>query len=157
MEPQDESLDVRDNVRGRALELAVWAVCVLPGRFGGACPWTHAIPVFNYGMGPWKGVELVRVFSSDHSVAALYRLSSTGSHHTIHGRILDSEIHVDIGWLWDGGIDVSIGDDEVKGNVGTVAEILPWLQEVIAKHMPDSKYHVERTGRNVCIKVDRPA
>jgi hypothetical protein len=43
-------------------------------------------------------------------------------------------------------IDVSVGNDEVKGNVATVAEVLPWLQEAIAKHFPASKYHVERIG-----------
>jgi hypothetical protein len=58
----------------------------------------------------------------------------------------DSEIHVDIGWLWDGGINLSIGNNEVTGNVRTVAEVLPWLQAAIAKHFPTSKYHVERTG-----------
>ena len=61
-------------------------------------------------------------------------------------KMYDSEIHVDIGWLWDGGIDVSIGNDEFTGNVQTVAEVLPWLQEAIAKHYPESKYHVERMG-----------
>jgi hypothetical protein len=63
--------------------------------------------------------------------------------------IYDSEIHVDIGWLWDGGIDVSIGNDEITGNVQTVAEVLPWLQEAIAKHYPDSKYNVERKGGTI--------
>ena len=53
---------------------------------------------------------------------------------------------MDIGWLWDGGIDVSIGNDEFSGNVATVAEVLPWLQEAIAKHYPESKYNVERMG-----------
>ena len=53
-------------------------------------------------------------------------------------KMYDSKIHVDIGWLWDGGIDVSIGDDEVTGNVRTVAEILPWLQKEIATHYPDA-------------------
>jgi hypothetical protein len=61
-------------------------------------------------------------------------------------KMYDSEIHVDIGWLWDGGIDVSIGNDEVTANVGTVAEVLPWLQQAIAKHYPDSKYNVEPMG-----------
>ena len=61
-------------------------------------------------------------------------------------KMYDSEIHVDIGWLWDGGIDVSIGNDEVTGNVRTVAEILPWLQTAIAKPYPDSQYNVERLG-----------
>ena len=61
-------------------------------------------------------------------------------------KIYDSEIHLDIGWLWDGGIDISIGNNEVTGNVRTVAEVLPWLQDAIAKHFPTSKYHVERMG-----------
>ena len=34
----------------------------------------------------------------------------------------------------------------VAANVQTVAEVLPWLQEAIAKHYPESKYHVERMG-----------
>ena len=61
-------------------------------------------------------------------------------------KIYDSEIRVDIGWLRGGGIDVSIGHDEVTGKVQTVAEVLPWLQDAIAKHFPDSKYNVERKG-----------
>jgi hypothetical protein len=61
-------------------------------------------------------------------------------------KMYDSEIHVDIGWLWDGGIDVSIGNDEVKGHVETVAQVLPWLQDAIAKHYQESKYNVEREG-----------
>jgi len=48
--------------------------------------------------------------------------------------------------LWDAGIDVSIRSDDVTGNVKTVIEILPWLQEAIAKHYPNSKYNVERMG-----------
>jgi hypothetical protein len=61
-------------------------------------------------------------------------------------KIYDSEILVDIGWLRGGGIDVSIGHNEVTGKVQTVAEVLPWLQEAIAMHFPDSKYNVERKG-----------
>jgi hypothetical protein len=61
-------------------------------------------------------------------------------------KMYDSEIHVDIGWLWDGGIDLSIGDQEATGHVKTVAEVLPWLQTAIATHSPESKYHVERMG-----------
>ena len=62
-------------------------------------------------------------------------------------KMYDSEIHVDIGWIWDGGIDVAIGQtDEVTGRVSKVAEVLPWLQAEIAKHYPASRYHVERMG-----------
>jgi hypothetical protein len=59
-------------------------------------------------------------------------------------RIYDSEINMEIGWFWDSGIDVRLGD-EMNGylaaeNVGSVAEILPWLQEAIAHFFPDSTY-----------------
>ena len=70
-------------------------------------------------------------------------------------KMYDSEIHA-IGWLWDGGIDVSIGNDEVTGNVSTVAEVLPWLQEAIAKHIPESRYHVERMGGTFVSKWVEP-
>ena len=60
-------------------------------------------------------------------------------------KMYDSRIYVAIGWLWEDGIDVSIGNDAVTGKVRTVAEVLPWLQAAIAKHYPDSKYNVERT------------
>ena len=59
-------------------------------------------------------------------------------------RIYDSEINVRIGWLWDGGVDVRLGD-EVNGflaeeNVPSITEIVPWLQEAIAHFYPDSTY-----------------
>jgi len=68
----------------------------------------------------------------------------------------DSEIHVDIGWLWEGGIDVSVGSDEFTGNVKTVAEVLPWLQNAIAEHYPESRYNVERLGGVFVSKWFRP-
>jgi hypothetical protein len=74
-------------------------------------------------------------------------------------RIYDSEIHLEIGWLWDGGIDIKLGSGEVAGHVQTVAEILPWIQAAVAKHFPNSKYHVERTGgefKPVFVDPDRP-
>jgi hypothetical protein len=59
-------------------------------------------------------------------------------------RIYDSEINIRIGWLWDGGIDVRLGDDMngylAEENVRSMAEILPWLQEAIAHFYPDSTY-----------------
>jgi hypothetical protein len=66
-----------------------------------------------------------------------YRKSTTPKSMLISGR------------LWDGGIDVSVGNGEFTGNVQTVAEVLPWLQATIAKHYPDSKYNVERTGGTI--------
>ena len=64
-------------------------------------------------------------------------------------KMYDSEIHVSIGWVWDGGIDMSIGLDEITGHVERVAEVLPWLQAAIAKHFPESKYNVERKGGTI--------
>ena len=44
---------------------------------------------------------------------------------------------------------MSIGNGEVTGNVKAVAEVLPWLQEAIAKHYPESMYNLERMGGGV--------
>ena len=59
-------------------------------------------------------------------------------------KIYDSEINVEISWLWDGGIEVRLGD-RLNGflaetNVSLVVNILPWLQEAIAHFYPDSTY-----------------
>jgi hypothetical protein len=55
-----------------------------------------------------------------------------------------SEINVRISWLWDGGVDVRLGDDLngylAEETVQSVAEIVPWLQEAIAHFYPDSTY-----------------
>jgi len=58
--------------------------------------------------------------------------------------IYDSEINVRISWLWDGGIDVRLGD-EMNGylaeeNVSSMDAIVPWLQEAIAHFYPQSLY-----------------
>jgi hypothetical protein len=56
----------------------------------------------------------------------------------------DSDINVRIGWFWDGGIAIRLGDDMngylAEETVGTVAEIVPWLQEAIAHFYPKSSY-----------------
>jgi hypothetical protein len=59
-------------------------------------------------------------------------------------KIYDSEINIEIGWVWDGGIEVRIGD-RLNGylaeeNVTSVSEIIPWLQEAIAHFYPESGY-----------------
>ena len=59
-------------------------------------------------------------------------------------KIYDSEINIRISWLWDGGIEVWLGD-EMNGflaqeTVGSAAEIAPWLQEAIACFYPESTY-----------------
>src|SRR5215475_9206498 len=59
-------------------------------------------------------------------------------------KIYDSEINVEMGWLWDGGIDVRLGDWMngflAEENVTSVPDILPWLQEAIAHFYLDSTY-----------------
>jgi hypothetical protein len=59
-------------------------------------------------------------------------------------KIYDSEINVRISWLWDGGIDVWLGDEVngyvVEETVSAAAEIAPWLQEAIAHFYPTSTY-----------------
>ena len=63
-------------------------------------------------------------------------------------KIYDSEINVSISWFWDGGIDLKLGDDmngySAESNVATIREVIPWLQQAIAKHYPRSKYNLDR-------------
>jgi len=59
-------------------------------------------------------------------------------------KIYDSEINIEISWLWDGGIDVRLGDSlngyVAETNVPLVADITAWLQEAIAHFYPNSTY-----------------
>ena len=45
-------------------------------------------------------------------------------------KIYDGEINIRIGWLWDGGIEIRLGDDmngyPAQETVRAVAEIVPW-------------------------------
>jgi hypothetical protein len=58
--------------------------------------------------------------------------------------LYDSEINVSISWLWDGGIDVALGDElngyDADGQVSTVAEAAAWLRDQACKHYPDSGF-----------------
>ena len=65
--------------------------------------------------------------------------------------LYDSEINVEISWLWDGGIDLKLGGVKVKlgdelngykaeGKVSTVAEAAVWLRDEACKHYPDSGF-----------------
>ena len=59
-------------------------------------------------------------------------------------KIYDSEINLRISWLWDGGIEVRLGD-EINGflaeeTLAHAAGIAPWLQQAIAHFYPDSPY-----------------
>src|SRR5579862_4384736 len=59
-------------------------------------------------------------------------------------QIYDSEINIDIGWFWDGGITVRLGDRMngylAEETMNTAGDIVPWLQEAIAHFYPDSTY-----------------
>src|SRR5262249_62370870 len=59
-------------------------------------------------------------------------------------KIYDSEINIEIGWFWDGGVTVRLGDKMngylAEEGVQTVADVLPWLQEAIAQFYPGSEY-----------------
>jgi hypothetical protein len=59
-------------------------------------------------------------------------------------KIYDSEINLRIGWFWDGGLEVRLGDDMngylAEETVKTVTEIIPWLQEAIAHFYSESSY-----------------
>ena len=59
-------------------------------------------------------------------------------------KIQEAKIGVSITWLWDGGVDVRVLDRSgafiAETNVETVAEILPWLEAVIAKDCPTAAY-----------------
>lgn len=59
-------------------------------------------------------------------------------------KIYDSEINIRISWLWDGGIEIWIGDDAngylAQENVPSIEDIAPWLQEAITHFYPMSPY-----------------
>lgn len=59
-------------------------------------------------------------------------------------KMYDAEINIEISWLFDGGINLKLGD-ELNGYVkagycNKVAEIVPWFQAAIAECFPDSDY-----------------
>jgi len=59
-------------------------------------------------------------------------------------RFYDSEINVAIGWFWDGGIQIRLGDEtngfEAEETLPDVAAVIPWLQLAIAHFYPNSTY-----------------
>jgi hypothetical protein len=55
-----------------------------------------------------------------------------------------SAISVSISWIWDGDIDVKLGDPlngyEAEGKVGTVTEAADWLCDQAVRHYPGSEF-----------------
>jgi hypothetical protein len=55
-----------------------------------------------------------------------------------------SAINVSIAWIWDGDIDVKLGDQlngyKAEGKVGTVTEVADWLRDQAVRHYPSSEF-----------------
>jgi hypothetical protein len=49
-----------------------------------------------------------------------------------------------ISWVWDGDIDVKLGDPlngyKAEGKVGTVTEVADWLRDQAVRHYPSSEF-----------------
>jgi hypothetical protein len=58
--------------------------------------------------------------------------------------LYESEINASLSWFWDGGIDVSIGDDLngliARDQLKTLAEVAEWLRANAVEHYPDSQF-----------------
>lgn len=60
-------------------------------------------------------------------------------------RLYDSELNCAISWLWDGGIEVKLGDPLLNGFKEQIvftsaSEIAGWLDDAARRHFPDSVY-----------------
>ncbi len=59
-------------------------------------------------------------------------------------KIYDSEINIMIYTFWDGGFDLKLGDKMngfvAESAVDKASEIIPWFQEQIKIHYPESTY-----------------
>lgn len=59
-------------------------------------------------------------------------------------QLYDSEINATIGWFWDSGFDLAIGDTmngfKERGRVDTWEEVEVWLADKAIEHYPDSDF-----------------
>ena len=59
-------------------------------------------------------------------------------------KLYDSEINLTIGWFWDGGIDVTLGDKTngivAESNFDKMTDVVPWLQDMCRIYYPHSTY-----------------
>jgi len=73
-------------------------------------------------------------------------------------KIYDSEINLEIGWFWDCGIKIRLGDPMngylAEETVHSAFEIVPWLQEAIAHFYPESQY-AEALGEEIRERASR--
>jgi hypothetical protein len=70
-------------------------------------------------------------------------------------KMYDSEIHVDIGWLWDGGIDVSIGGDEFAGQCEDGFGSLAMATERDCRTLPGKQVQRRAARRGIRTEVVR--
>ena len=61
----------------------------------------------------------------------------------ILGDLYESEINASISWLWDGGIDVKLGDAlngyDAEGKVSTFAAAAGWLRDQACRGAPSAR------------------
>jgi hypothetical protein len=73
-----------------------------------------------------------------------------------------SEINVSASWLWDGGIEVKLGDPlngfVAEENLAYWGQVEPWLRDKAIEHFPDSLFaRMYRDGLSVWLTYDEPA
>jgi hypothetical protein len=105
-------------------------------------------PAINVVFGDGLGNDNVSMCSSyRHSEkprGGINKLSAT----EVLQKIYDSEIHLSIGWMWDGGIDYTIGkdlnylsDSQVKSTgSGSIDDAVNTIADDVAKEYPDSVF-----------------
>ena len=58
--------------------------------------------------------------------------------------LYESEINASVSWVWDGGINVELGDPlngyDANEKVSTFADASAWLRDQACKHYPDGEF-----------------
>ena len=75
-----------------------------------------------------------RRLSTDRQISAIHRANN------FRCSAYESVINVSINWIWDGGIEVRVGDEvngfEAEETFALMAGIGPWAQQAIAHFLP---------------------
>jgi hypothetical protein len=79
----------------------------------------------------------------------------------ILGDLYASAIDVEIAWLWDGGIDVRLGDPlngyKAEGKVSSIAEAAVWLRDQTCLHYPHPMSVAVGSNSRASLAGSRPA
>ena len=75
-------------------------------------------------------------------------MSEEPKYNDVLQRLYSSEINIELGWCWDGGIDVAIGnaygcglgEPEAKYTAESILDALRWLAETACELYPDSAF-----------------